>query len=113
LWLGDAVRLDTIAVHGAARLGEWYLDGDGFSSPHQMRGRWGRSAGRATAKALSAMSATAIASPPGALRPLSENYLHDAVNADMVLKLARRMRTHLDRPRFLALLNPEIESLGL
>ena len=100
LWLGAKhSRIDTIAVHGAARLGEWYLDGDGFSSPAQMRGRWLRSAVR------QGVGRT--------LRPLSDEDLHDAVNPDMVLSLARRMRSSLDRDRFLALLAPTIEPLGL
>lgn len=96
LWLGPAIPIDTLAIHCAARLGSWYLDGDGFSTPAQMRGRWLRSAARQGTSA--------------ALKPLLEDHLHESVNADMVLRLARRMRSRLDRPAFLALLTPEVES---
>jgi hypothetical protein len=99
LWLGPATAIDTIAIHGAARVGEWYLDGDGFSSPAQMRRRWARNA------AAHGRSRT--------LAPLSEAYLRDALNPDMVLKLARRMRTRLSRDQFLTLLSPQIDALDL
>jgi hypothetical protein len=100
LWLGHTqVGLDTIAVHGAARVGDFYLDGNGFSSPAQMRARWLRSAIRQGQGKI--------------LRPLKEDDLHEIVNAGMVLSLARRMRSHLDKDRFLALLAFEVDSPGL
>ena len=97
IWLGQGqTSIDTIAVHGAARVGDFYLDGNGFSSPAQMRARWLRAAVRQ--------------GKGRTLRPLSEEDLHEAVNADMVLSLARRMRSRLDKYRFLALLTPGLGS---
>ena len=95
LWLGSAASIDTIAIHGAVRIGAWYLDGDGLSSPSRFKRRWARN-GRAQGAST-------------ALKPLDESYLRDILNPDMVLKLARRMRTNLDRSHFLSLLSPEVD----
>ena len=99
MWLGPAASIEGLAVHACARVGDFYLDGDGISDAATLARRWAKAA-RASKK-------------PAAPQPLPRAFLAEHITADLTLALARRMRKLLDKGQFLEALAPEAPALGV